>query len=128
MDLSSYEHLGHQQRTNIAQRQNIPIDFMDQVISKLKHAGLIKSIRGRNGGLLLAKASKDISLWDIFSACEDHISPVKCLEEKSCDLMSCCISIYAWEDVFSGIKKQLSHSTLEAVVHKWQNNSHHHLS
>jgi Rrf2 family protein len=61
MDLAVQEDHGHQQRHNIAQRQNIPLDFMDQITSRLRAAGLVASIRGRSGGFQLSKLTTEIS-------------------------------------------------------------------
>ncbi len=98
MDLADHEESGHQQRHSIAERQSIPLDFMDQIVARLKQAGLIDSIRGRSGGVQLKKKATEISLWDILIAVEDSLYPVKCLEHDS----------------------TLAHKTLHDVVAKWQ--------
>ncbi|MBI2602633.1 MAG: Rrf2 family transcriptional regulator [Deltaproteobacteria bacterium] len=125
MDLSLHEEGGHQQRHNIAVRQGIPLDFMDQVTARLRSASLIESIRGRSGGFKLSKASPKISLWDIFQAVEDNLYPVKCLDHEKCALEGMCVSIDAWDEVFSILKNELQKRSLQEVVDKWrQGNTH----
>ena len=120
MDLADHENGSLQQRQQIATRQGIPIDFMDQIVARLKQAGLIDSIRGRSGGMQLRKRSSEISLWDILIAVEDSVYPVKCLEHESCGLEHTCISMDAWSEVLVTIKKELSHKYLYDVVARWQ--------
>ena len=49
----------------IAERQNISVSYLEQLLPKLKKAGIIKSIRGAQGGYMLDKDPKDISAGDI---------------------------------------------------------------
>lgn len=120
MDLALHQDEGHQQRHSIAQRQNVPLDFMDQITSRLKTAQLVTSIRGRSGGFELAKAPQEVSLWDIFEAVEDSLYPVKCLEHEPCGLELSCMSTGVWEDVFSIMREALSQKTLAESVEKWR--------
>ena len=53
------------QMGNIAERQNIPMKFLTQIMISLKQLGYVESIRGKNGGYLLAKQPKDINLGDL---------------------------------------------------------------
>jgi len=120
MDLAVQEEQGHQQRHNIAQRQSIPLDFMDQITSRLRAAGLVSSIRGRSGGFQLSKTSKDISLWDIFEAVEDSLYPVKCLEHEKCEFEQSCISVDVWNEVFTIMRNAMSQKTLADSVEKYR--------
>ena len=58
----------------IANNQNIPLPFLEQIAIKLRRAGLIKSTRGPSGGYLLSKDKKQISLADIMQAVEGPIN------------------------------------------------------
>ncbi len=121
MDLAANEESGHQQRHNIAMRQGISLDFMDQVTARLRSAGLVESIRGRSGGVQLGKPTTEISLWEIFIAVEDNLYPVKCLDHELCDLEDQCISVDAWNEVFSSFKQVLVRQSLHELVVKWKN-------
>lgn len=120
MDLADKKDQGLQQRQSIAERQAIPLDYMDQIVARLKLADLVESIRGRSGGVKLKKNPIHISLWDILVAVEDSLYPVKCLEHETCSLENNCISIDAWDEVFSSIKVELSAKSLHDIVLKWQ--------
>ncbi len=58
----------------IAANQNIPLPFLEQIAIKLRRAGLLQSIRGPNGGYILTKDKKQISLADIMQAVEGPIN------------------------------------------------------
>lgn len=64
----------------ISTRADIPQNYLEQLLSKLRHAGLVKSIRGSKGGYLLAHEAKDILVKDIIIALEDDI---KVIDTKS---------------------------------------------
>ncbi|MBL1210054.1 RrF2 family transcriptional regulator [Geminocystis sp. GBBB08] len=60
----------------IATRQNLPAPYLEKILIKIRQAGLIKSIRGANGGYQLASLPEDISLGDILVAVGDKIEPL----------------------------------------------------
>lgn len=116
MDLALSSNLSPNTRSDVAARQGLPIDFMDQIISKLKTAGLIETTRGRSGGLLLKKPPSDITLWDIFFGVEEHIFSVSCLEDGACIGEQDCMTKDVWQDVYAGFKTQLQATTLMSLV------------
>lgn len=58
----------------IANRQGIPIRFLEQILNALKHAGLIESSRGVRGGYRLAKPAEDIRVGDVIQAVDGPIT------------------------------------------------------
>jgi Rrf2 family protein len=61
----------------IAQAQQIPLKFLENILLDLKHAGLVQSQRGAEGGYWLAKAPGEISLADVIRAVEGPIANVR---------------------------------------------------
>jgi Rrf2 family protein len=57
----------------IAERQGIPLRFLEQILSALRHAGLVESSRGAHGGYHLAKPAEDIRVGDVIQAVEGPI-------------------------------------------------------
>ena len=108
-----------QKRTDIAQKQGIPLDYMDHILASLKKAELLTTIRGRNGGLQLTCDPKTVSVWQIFSAVEVSLLPVACLESQTtCDHSLDCISKEPWQEIFASIKASLCKLTLQDLVDK----------
>ncbi len=60
----------------IAERANIPKNYLEQILAALKKAGLVRSIRGPKGGYLLTQAPEEISALKIFEAVEETLSVV----------------------------------------------------
>jgi Rrf2 family protein len=58
------------QLRDIAERQRIPVRFLEQILLELKRAGFVESKRGPNGGFRLARAPRDIALGDVLRAVE----------------------------------------------------------
>jgi Rrf2 family protein len=116
MDLAIMESIGQQTRIEVSTRNGIPLDFMDQILARLKSADLIQTTRGRSGGMTLSMSPKSISLWMIFSAVEDNLYPVQCLESDGCIYDSDCVSKNIWGDVFSGIESQLKNLFLDKYL------------
>src|SRR5437867_13144084 len=53
------------QAKTIADRQGIPLRFLEHILSALKHAGLVESARGAHGGYRLAKPAREIRMGDV---------------------------------------------------------------
>ena len=61
----------------IAQSQQIPLKFLENILLELKHAGLVQSQRGAEGGYWLARPAEEISLADVIRAVEGPIANVR---------------------------------------------------
>lgn len=122
MDLTHFHHEPLVRRADIANRQGVPSDYLDQIMIRLRGGGLVESIRGRNGGYKLARNPADISLWDIFFSVEDAIYPTECLGEgHNCDYESGCAAQPVWGDIFSAVRAPLERMKLSEIAEKWSN-------
>ena len=87
---------------DISLRQSISLVYLEQIFSKLKKNNIVKSIRGTNGGYILAKDPEQIKLSNIFSAVEEKVKTVQCKKEskKGCNGKSTkCITHYLWDEL-----------------------------
>ena len=66
----------------IAQSQKIPLKFLENILLDLKHAGLVQSQRGADGGYWLARPADEISLADVIRAVEGPIANVRGLRPE----------------------------------------------
>jgi len=62
----------------IAQEEKISLKYLERLFAGLKKAGLVKAVKGASGGYLLAKNSKQITIYDIIKALEGKLSPFHC--------------------------------------------------
>ena len=92
---------------SISQRQQISDSYLEQLMAKLKKAGLVVSIRGAGGGYRLAKPAREISVGDVLRALEGDLSAVICPgnEEGSggCEAADICVTRYVWQKINDSI-------------------------
>jgi len=102
----------------IAHRQDISVKYLEQLMTILKSAGFVRSIRGSRGGYILAKAANQIKLGDVFNALEGPSAvPVECLENKSyCARAADCLTRQVWAEVQQAIMNVLQSMTLQDLV------------
>ena len=67
---------------DVAERQNISIKYLEQIVSILTRVGYLKSVRGAQGGYRLTKAPSEYTIGDILRTTEGTLSPVSCLEDE----------------------------------------------
>src|SRR5262249_6120858 len=70
------------QSAEIAERWSIPAPYLDQLLTSLRKAGLVTSVRGPQGGHQLARAAGSITVLDVFEALEGPMAAMDCLEEN----------------------------------------------
>jgi Rrf2 family protein len=85
----------------IAERQQIPLRFLEQQLGALSKAGLVESFRGAGGGCRIARDPADISMAEVADAIEGQIFPMFCLEpsDHTCFADSRCGLQGFWADV-----------------------------
>jgi len=106
----------------IADRQNISIKYLEQLMAILKSAGFIRSVRGARGGYILAKPANQIKLSEVFKALEGPVTPVECLESKKyCARVADCVARQLWEEVQEAIMNVLESVTLQDLVDRTKN-------
>lgn len=81
--LSLHSGRGPLQVKSIAQRERIPVRFLEQVMNVLKRRGLVESIRGPHGGYLLTKSPDQILLGEVLQAIEGPLVSIESAESAS---------------------------------------------
>ncbi|MDX1971815.1 MAG: Rrf2 family transcriptional regulator [Candidatus Sumerlaeia bacterium] len=79
---------GPQQIATIAREEALPKKFIEVILLDLRHAGLLKSIRGRDGGYELAKPAHEIAIMQIIKAIDGPLIPFRCVairSDKTCE-------------------------------------------
>ena len=69
---------------DISFRQKISLSYLEQLFSKLRLSGLVKSIRGPGGGYVLNKTMSDLNLLDIITAVDEKIDQTQCGGAMNC--------------------------------------------
>ncbi len=107
----------------IAQREQIPAKFLEQILLSLKNAGLLHSKMGVGGGYHLAKAPKDISLGQIVRVLDGPLAPVKCVSQMAYEPCGCpdeetCGLRLVMGDVRNAISNLLDGTSLADVTRR----------
>ena len=104
----------------IAERQDISQEYLEQLFGKLRRAGLVASARGPGGGYVLARAADEIAMSDVIQAVDEELKVTRC----SGDAVDGCVKGQRCgaHDLWSSMGRQLMHFlesvTLEDVVSK----------
>lgn len=104
---------------SIAGRQNISESYLEQLVRRLRTAGLVKSVRGAGGGYQLARPAENITVGDILRALEGSITAVSCSPEGAaggCEQADVCVTRLVWDRVNKAIEEAVDTITLEQLV------------
>ena len=117
IDLALYSENETVSIQSIARRQNISDSYLEQLMRKLRSAGLIVSVRGAQGGLKLASPGNDISVGDVLRALEGSLEAVTCGgEDNSCQGADLCVTKFVWERINSSIRDTVDSIKLSQLV------------
>lgn len=118
IDLAQYSEQEAVSINSIAVRQNISERYLEQLVAKLKKAGLVTSVRGALGGYRLARPASDISVGDVLRALEGDIRAVTCSAGtgEGCKSEELCVTKYVWQRINESIEKTVDEMTLEQLV------------
>jgi Rrf2 family protein len=78
------------QRHQIAERQHIPVEFLEQILLTLKRAGLLASRRGVKGGYTLIKSPGEITLGQVIRILDGPLAPISCVSKTAYQKCSDC--------------------------------------
>ena len=118
-DLAQQHGTGPIPLKTVAERQELSEHYLEQLIASLRKAGLVKSVRGAQGGYILAREPKDIRVGDIIRVLEGPIAPVDCVNDEDPDLCSkadFCVTKNVWSKVKESIEDVLDSITLADMV------------
>lgn len=105
----------------ISKRQNISECYLEQLFSPLRKANLIISVRGAQGGYILSKEPKDITVADIIYVLEGPVEISDCIEDSVCEKFDCCATRLVWEKIKKSIDDVMKSVTLQDVIDDYKN-------
>ncbi len=97
----------------IAKRQGIPLSYLEQLLSKLRRADLVKTVRGPAGGYALAKKPSKVSIGDVIRATEGPVALADCIPSaKCCPKSGCCSTRGLWQKLNQKVTKVFDSTTI----------------
>jgi len=119
IDLALHQDRGQIVAEEIAKRQDISSKYIHVLATDLRNAGLIRTVRGPNGGYELARQPSAISALDVLAALEGKCVPVECVRDASvCVRAGRCVAREAWCEVASAVDTVLASFTLEQLSNR----------
>lgn len=106
---------------DIAEREQIPVKFLEQILLTLKNAGLLQSKKGVSGGYYLAKPPEEITLGQIVRVLDGPLAPIRCVSKMAYERCICpdeetCGLRLVMLDVRNAIADILDHTSLADVT------------
>lgn len=99
--------------------QEIPLRYLDSIISGLRNSGLIVNFSGKRSGYVLSRLPSKISIYDIYRAFEPELTLVNCSTQgNECNLIDTCLAKDYWCELNNEIKIKMQSSTLEQLINK----------
>lgn len=102
---------------DIAEAEHLSLDYLRQIASILEARGIVQSVRGKDGGYILAKPPETVTLLEVIQALEGPIHPVECLADPSfCSLVTSCSTRKLWEETAACLTGFFATKTLQSLV------------
>ncbi len=108
--------------TDIAQSEGLPVQYLEQLIKKLREANLVSSTRGAHGGYTLTRPPEEISMLDVLRTLEGPIGLYSCISDDgtlaACDWdrLNSCSTRVLWSRLRHAIMQTLAEMTLGELV------------
>jgi len=131
LDLALHYGQGPVSIRDISRREGISKNYIEQLFVHLRHAKLIKSVRGPKGGYLLSSQPGEISVGDIVRVLEGPIAAAHCVQPQNskdlCERISTCVPYILWKRLTNKINEVLDSATLEDLCRQGMKLSKHRL-
>ena len=104
---------------SIAGRQNISDSYLEQLMAKLKKAGLVESTRGAGGGYRLGRPAEEISVGDVLRVLEGSLEAAQCSgmeDESTCENNDICVTKYVWKRINDSITQAVDTMMLDQLI------------
>lgn len=122
VDLAYNASVEHVALSAVAERQNISMNYLEQVFAALRKADLVKSVKGAQGGYILARKPGSIKVGDILRVLEGSLSVIDENEINYVDNKSIqyCLKQEVWDKIDDSINSVVDSITLEDLVNDYK--------
>lgn len=106
------------QSREIAERQQIPAPYLDQILLQLRRGGIVRSVRGVAGGFLLARPAEEITVGEVLRALRGDISVFKLPEDAAARRAGACALVELWERLQHTVSDVVDGATLRDLAQR----------
>jgi Rrf2 family transcriptional regulator, cysteine metabolism repressor len=126
-ELAKRQGRGATKISEIAEAQAIPQRFLENILNHLKGGGFVESVRGKEGGYLLARPAKELTVGKVLRFVEGPLSPVECMvhgKKSSCSMYGNCAFRSLWRRAESALEEVYDGTTFQELVEEEANDCH----
>ncbi|MBQ3423570.1 MAG: Rrf2 family transcriptional regulator [Clostridia bacterium] len=118
IDIAEHQKDGYVALKDVARRQDISKKYLEQIALSISQAGLLRAVRGYQGGYMLARPAEDLTVFSILQIVEGTLAPVTCLQQEvnTCERKNCCKTLPLWQGLQERINRYLEGITLQDVI------------
>lgn len=116
IDLATHAGEGFIPLSDIAERQNESLKYLEASAAQLSAAGYVVSARGKSGGYKLARLPEEYTVAEILLSGEGSLAPVSCLESGGCENAGTCMTLPLFKELDEVIMNFLNSKTLKDLV------------
>jgi Rrf2 family protein len=122
LDLAVYNEGKAVSLRDVAKRQMISDKYLEQIVTPLSKAGLVRSVRGANGGYLLTRRPEEYTVGDILRPLEGDLAPVECATDAEfCQRCNECVTVALWQEIHKAVSQVVDNTTLADLVERQAN-------
>lgn len=105
----------------ICENQGLSEMYLEQLFSKLRTAGILKSVRGAAGGYMLGKSPAEITVGDVIRALEGPLAPADCVvNEPNCEHSELCAMKKVWQHIYDGVNDAVDSINFENIIEDYR--------
>lgn len=105
---------------DVAGRQEISEKYLEQIVTPLSRAGLVRSVRGAGGGYLLTREPEGYTVGEILRPLEGDLSPVECAADGvCCERADKCVTLEIWQQIRQAVSGVVDNITLADLVQRY---------
>lgn len=118
LDLALHTHNGPTSLSDISQRQEISLSYLEQLFARLRRAGLVNSVRGPGGGYRLSQPADAISVSKVIDAVNETVDATRCQGLSDCQQGDTCLTHHLWCELSGQIRHFLDEMTLAQLMQR----------
>lgn len=121
VELARHDGTGPVSLSEMAEHEQLPRPYLEQLVVSLREAGLVTSTRGARGGYQLARHPADIRMSEVVTALEGPIAPMVCATDdpvlaETCERVGYCTVEHLWQRVRVAVVSALDSVTLAELA------------
>lgn len=118
LDIAEHSNGGNVSIKDVAERQDISLKYLEQIVNILSKKGYLKSQRGSQGGYKMTRSPEEYTVGDILRVTEGDMAPVACLEDEEniCPRAGVCPTVGFWQGLYKTVNDYMDSVTIADLM------------